>query len=212
MQSLFKNSLIRQCFALLFVLALFAPAAVQAQVKKFSGDVSANVGFNNLTGIDGKKHPEFGFSGGFNVIKQLAIVGEFNYLPQGSATQSNINVNANYQFYGAAVRYSPFPNYRVVPFISYGEGYARVAASASAGSSSAHASLNGSYFGFGGGGSIYITHNLGLRPEFRWDRQTYTQNGNSASQNDVRGMIAVFFQWGGRSDSGAAKTSSSLSN
>jgi len=193
MQTFFRNSLIRQCSAILFVLTLIAPATLRAQgVKARSGDASVNIGVNNVNIVENKAHVEFGFSGGYNFIKQLALSGEFSYLPQSAG-----NVNLNITTYGLNLRYSPwtapFKTKRVVPFFVLDEGYAHFG--------STGGSLNGSYGGIGIGTSLYLTPNFGIRPEVHSDALGYqpANNQNVYVYTDyARFMLAAFYQWGGR--------------
>ncbi|MDR3737238.1 MAG: outer membrane beta-barrel protein [Acidobacteriaceae bacterium] len=188
---------IRNCATGVFLAALSAPLLAQS-ITPMSGDAAANIGFNNLTGIDNKKHVEFGFSGGINLNEYVAVLAEYNYLPQGSETVSGMSVSGNYQLFGGAVRVAPVKSKRVVPYGVFGFGYARMGAAASFQGVNGSASVNGDYVSFGGGASIYCGQNWGLRPEYRWDRQMYKYYGNDYHQNESRGTIALFYQWGGK--------------
>jgi len=59
-------------------------------------------------------------------------------------------------------------------------------------------SANGFYAAVGGGASLYLGKNWGIRPEFRWERQDLTFAGLVSNTNVVMGSASVFFQWGGR--------------
>jgi hypothetical protein len=194
--------------SLLSLLILASPMRAQG-VLAGSGEVAGNIGFNNLTGVDGNKHVEYGFSGAYNLTPKLAVVGEFNDIPQGSLTEIEDGVSATatayYRLYGGAVRYS-FTSGRVAPFIVFGGGYSSVGANATAtnangNSAHASASVSGEYVSVGVGESVYLNQNWGVRPEFRWDEQIYTESGESTTQSDVRGLLSVFFQWGGKQSS-----------
>jgi len=194
-----SSKFVKNCITTLFLIALSAPTWAQ-EIKRLSGDISANIGFNGLDGIDNKKHIEFGVAGGINLSKQAAVVVEYNYLPLGSVTYSGIKESANYQLFGGALRYSPVQFDRVIPYAVAGGGYARAGATASFEGMTGSASVNGGYLSFGWGASIYCGSNWGLRPEYRWDRQNYTYYGTSYHQNESRGTISVFYQWGGKAE------------
>lgn len=189
-----KNAL--RVFAATLVVAISAP--VWGQIAPGSGDVSAHIGFNNLKGVDNDKHVQFGFSGGVNLSKEFALVGEYSYLPQGSVNVSGIKADGHYHNVGAAVRYSFWHKGRFVPYAVAAGGYSRVTASASYLGASGSDSANGGYVGLGGGSSLYVAHNWGVRPDVRWDRQAWSKNGSSGHRNDVRVTVAVFYQFGGR--------------
>jgi hypothetical protein len=182
--------------SLLSLFVLTSP--MRAQVLAGSGEVAGNIGFNNLTGVDGKKHIEYGFSGAYNLSQYLAIVGEFNDLPQGSVSSGGVTANGYYRLYGAAVRYSLLSSARAVPFIAAGGGGSSVGASASYQGLHASATYGGAYVSLGGGVSIYVDQHWGVRPEFRWDEQFYSASGSSTHQSDVRGLLSVFYQFGGK--------------
>jgi hypothetical protein len=204
----FKSSAVRFCLAAIFIMALSVPVRAQG-IAPLSGEVSANVGFNNVitgivkdyfnndsTGIN-KEYVEFGFSGGVNVTKQVAILGEFNYLPLATAA-SGYTGSLDDQMYGGAVRYSPIKSNKFVPYVVVGGGLSRLSVSASAQGVTATVSHNGNYVGVGGGISIYAGRNWGIRPEYRWNRQSQTYNGVNYAINASTGTVAIFFQWGGR--------------
>lgn len=185
--------------SLLSLFVLTSP--MRAQVLAGSGEGAANVGFNNLTGVDGNKHVEYGFSGAYNFSQDLAVVGEFNDLPQGSVTSGGGTVTGYYRLYGVALRYSLLSSERVVPFVLVGGGGSSAGAGGSYQGVHASASVGGGYFSFGGGASIYLDQHWGVRPEFRWDEQFYSNSGSSTHQSDVRGLLSVFYQWGGKQSS-----------
>jgi hypothetical protein len=184
------------------LLSLFVlTPSMRAQVLASSGEVAGNIGFNNLTGVDGNKHVEYGFSGAYNPTPSLAVVGEFNDLPQGSVSSGGVTANGYYRLYGAAVRASFAAAERVVPFVIAGGGGSSAGASASYQGVHASASVGGAYVSIGGGASVYINQNWGVRPEFRWDEQFFSSSGSSSTQSDVRGLFSVFFQFGGKQSS-----------
>lgn len=195
-QNLKWSAIVSICLVVGVSLVLSVPA--WSQVNAGSGEVSANIGFNNLTGIDNNKHVEFGFGAGYNFNKAFALLGEYNYLPQGSITVSGVNGGAHYLLYGAAARFSAPTSGRFVPFVVFGGGGAQAAVKASSSGVSVTASMNGTYVTLGGGASVYLNPNLGMRGEYRWDDQRYSQSGVTTTQSDSRGLISLFYQWGGK--------------
>lgn len=194
MQFSVKNAL--RAFVAAVLVAVSAP--VFAQIAPGSVDVSAHIGFNNLTGVDNDKHVQFGFAGGVNLTHEFALLGEYTFLPQGSFNVLGAKVSAHYQNIGVAGRYSFLNKKNIAPYGVAAGGFARATASASIFGTSASDSANGGYIGLGGGASFYLAPKWGLRPEVRWDRQMFHKNGSSSHVNDVRGTIAVFYQFGGR--------------
>lgn len=198
MQPVIKSALVRSCLAAVFLFLLSSPVWAQGVVAR-SGEVAGTVGFSNLTGVDGNKHVNFGASGGVNLTDRVAVVGEYTYLPMGSVSGGGASGSGSYQQFGGAARFSLDRSTRVVPYALVAFGYARDSEEVSvAGIGSGSGSLNGDYFGLGGGASIYLSRSLGIRPEFRYERQEFYQNGNSAGQNVALGTVSVFYQWGGR--------------
>jgi opacity protein-like surface antigen len=184
---------------LMLVSQMMIPA--HAQTTPLSGEVSANVGFNNVstqiintlptTGIPlNKDYVQFGFSGGLNVTRQVAVLGEFNYLPLASVGPAYVDA----QLYGGAVRYSPINKSAIVPYVIASVGGTRVS-----GTDGGYSLVkSGSNLGVGGGVSIYLNHNWGIRPEFRYIHHSLTALGNTYGLNTSTGTLAVFYQWGGR--------------
>jgi hypothetical protein len=208
MQHLFSN---RPLPSALIVLALVcslsaAPAHSQSAgnvgLNTHSGDISGSFGYSSLDGVDNKKHFSFGGSAGVN-FGQGALVGEYNYQSLGSLTDSGVTGKENLQKFGVAARISFTSKGHVVPYLLGSGGYAHMTASASAEGISVSASQSGAYAGGGGGASIYFSPHWGIRPEFRFERETFaaTTVGGVAvpggGQNDMRGTCSLFYQWGG---------------
>jgi hypothetical protein len=195
MRRIFKTSI----FSLLFLLAVSSAARAQGRLPG-SAEVAGQVGFSSLTGVDNKKHAPFGFSGTYNASDKLAIVGEYSYQSTGSLTSSGVTATEHIQLFGAASRIYLVDSRRVTPYVLFAGGLARLSASASGIS----ISQNGAYYGAGGGASIYVGSNWGVRPEFRWVRQDYVATTiagiplRGGGLNDAQGSVAVFFQFGGR--------------
>jgi Outer membrane protein beta-barrel domain len=212
LKSFNKRSFVRYCSAVLFVLALSISLRAQS-IRPLSIDVAGNVGVGSLAGIyvngqtlplNNTLHAEYGASAGVNLTKHIAVVGEYNYLPQGSQIPpgSSTTVNGSYWMAGGAVRIAPFQYKRYVPYLVGGGGYIHGnITAASGGVTSTIYSQGGDYVSYGAGVSIYIWHNLGIRPEFRQDRQVYASvNGTTqtARQNANRGTVSIFYQFGGK--------------
>jgi hypothetical protein len=204
-------SLSRTCAAILLLVA--ASATLHAQAKPLSIDLSGGIGIQSLggytgnnvqTGIDDAKHIQYGASAGVNIFKQLAVVGEFAYLPQGSQSPAaGLTLNASYKMAGIAVRYAPYTWRRYTPYLVGGGGYVSLNATLTSGSTSTPFNQNGDYISYGAGVSIPLYRHFGIRPEFRQDHQSYsmaaiTGGTGSARQNVNRGMVSVFYQFGGR--------------
>jgi hypothetical protein len=207
MQTVSKNALVHSCFIAVFLLLLSSPVWAQGIVSH-SGDVAGTVGFSNLTGVDGNKHVNFGGSGGINLTDHLTVLGEYTYLPMGSVNLDGASASGSYQQFGGAARFNLGKSTKVVPYALGAFGYARQSANISiAGFGSGSGSLNGDYFGLGGGASIYLHKGLGVRPEFRYERQEFYQSGSSAGQNVALGTVSVFYQWGGQGNGNKVKKS-----
>lgn len=191
----------------LIAVAVFAVTSlsVRAQgVLPGSGDASFNVGFSNLDGVDNNKHISYGGSAGANLSGRMTVVGEYNYLPMGSLTQSGVTATEKIQQFGGSVRIPLSASKRAVPYAVVGGGFDRLTATASSSGVSVSASQSGGYFGAGGGANLYIGHNWGVRPEVRWERQQFASTSVAGipvaggGLNDVRGTVSFFYQWGGR--------------
>jgi Outer membrane protein beta-barrel domain len=194
----------RRGFALFAVIVLFFSVSATAQsdqgfstsyhpevqgVLARSGDISANVGVNNVGIIEDKAHVQFGAAYGYSFVKQLTLSGEFSYLPL-SVGIAHLNVG----LYGMNLRYyplaHPFGTSRVVPYMTLGYGYANYRATGTA--------LNGSYLGLGAGTNLYITPHVGIRPEYRWESLEYNISNTNFYDKSSHFTVAIFYQWGGK--------------
>jgi hypothetical protein len=168
------------------------------------GDVAVNFGYGNLNGVDNNTHASFGASVAKN-SGRTAIAGEYNYLPQGSVTQSGVTGKENIQQFGAALRLSLTAPARITPYLLVAGGYDRITATASADGLSVSAGQSGGYVGFGGGANLFLTSHFGIRPEFRWERQQFASTSvggidvPGGGLNDYRGTVGLFYAWGGTS-------------
>ncbi|MGA3265117.1 MAG: outer membrane beta-barrel protein [Terracidiphilus sp.] len=101
-------------------------------------------------------------------------------------------VTSKSQEFGGAARFNFLPAKKVVPYGVVGMGMSRFTQSASGVS----ASMNGYNVSFGGGASIYLGKNWGVRPEFRWQREKYIQSDVTLYSDVVIGSGSVFYQFG----------------
>jgi hypothetical protein len=182
--------------------SLSRPGAAQG-IAAGSFEVSGNGGITNLSGVDSKKgHGAFGFTGVYNLTRDVAVGAEYNYLMLGSLSENGVTANENLQMYGALARVTVFSNRFVAAYAVLSGGGNRLHATASAGNVSDSASQTGGYFSAGGGVSIFLGHGFGIRPEYRYERQQFaatTVDGTPISgggQSDMRGTVALFYQFG----------------
>ena len=190
-----RNFFVCCCFAACFLLTL--PSHLQAQVLAHSGDAGFNAGMNNAgtlqsNGTIGTFAYSYGGSAGYNLSEHTAVLGEFQYIPEGSYS----GVSANNQLYGGLMRYS-FGNGKVAPYVLVGGGGSR----ATFATSGVSLSVSGGYVGFGGGASIFLGKNWGVRPEFRYNDVFYTGGGTTSSARMYQITGGVFFQFGGEQKS-----------
>jgi opacity protein-like surface antigen len=201
-----KEKLMRNFFQVVLVAtSLFLTHASVANAQGPAGfDISANGGITNLEGVDQKTgHGAFGFAGGYNLTKHLALGAEYNYFLLGSLNEAGLTGNENLQMYGAFARFSLIVTRFVAPYIVLGGGIDRVKASASGDLSSSSDDETGGYFSFGVGASLYVYRGFGIRPEFRFDRLEYASTSTDSvgetdgGQNEIRVTVGLFYQFGG---------------
>lgn len=188
--------LLERCF---WFVVLFAActASSHAQVAPHSGDAGFNAGWNNAgrlqsNGTISTSAFSYGGSGGYNLSENIAVLGEFQYIPEGSYDK----VSANTQLYGGLMRYT-FGMGKVAPYILVGGGGSR----GSLGTSGLSVSVGGGYVGFGGGASIFLGKNWGIRPEFRFNDVFFSAAGTTANARMYQATGGVFFQFGGKGKS-----------
>ena len=198
------KSIVKNLFVGLFIAAYFlfasSPTVLAQGVVARSGDVADNVGSSSLTGVDGNKHVNFGFSGGYNLTDKITVLGEYSYLPMGSVSASEGGFSAHLQQLGGAVRFNFLSSKRVVPYAVAGFGYARSSSEDGITLGPDIANGNGFYLPFGGGASIYLGHHWGIRPEFRNEFQAFYSVPLRGWRGEyvALGTTSVFYQWGGR--------------
>ncbi len=188
--------LLGRCFCIVALFAAFA-ASSHAQVASHSGDTGFNVGWNNAgslqsNGTVSSTAFSYGGSAGYNLSQNIAVLGEFQYIPEGSYD----NISANTQLYGGLMRYS-FGRGKVAPYVLVGGGGSR----GSLGTSGLSVSVNGGYVGLGGGASIFLGKNWGIRPEVRYNDVFFSAAGTTANARMYQATGGVFFQFGGKGNS-----------
>lgn len=187
-----------------FFAASLSTAALAQAVVPGSFEVSANGGITNISGVDNKKgHGTFGFDAAYNPASHVAIAAEYNYFMLGSMSENGVTATEHLDLYGAAARFVLLNGRHVVPYVVVAGGGIHDSASASDDNVSVNASRSGAYFGVGGGVSIYATHRLGIRPEFRYDHDHFDATTvddvavAGEGQNVARASFAIFYQFGG---------------
>lgn len=195
MQTFMKNAFFSLCIAVTF---LFVSSTVQAQVLAHSGDVAGSVGYINSTGFGG--HLSYGGSGGINFSERVALVGEYQYLSLGALTPNvGVSNSTTNQLGGVAVRINFLTGKRLSPYALAGFGFEHLGLKETGSSTSID---NGYYDTFGGGASIFLGKNWGVRPEVRYDYELGITNATGttvyAYQNVYQFSGSVFYQFGGR--------------
>ena len=189
-----------RCFSLVALLAACAVCS-RAQVAPHSGDLAFDAGYSNIGkgtnfNTTAVNRYTLGFSGGANVNQYLTAIGEYNYFSMPPVQ----GVNFNMQGYGGAVRFNLATKGKVVPYGVFDGGGARLTGS----QSGVSVTSNGGYFGGGGGASLYLGKNWGVRPEFRYNRYFYTFGGINGNTNVLTATAGVFYQFGGKSKTASA--------
>jgi hypothetical protein len=195
MQPFMKNAFVGLCIAAGF---LFVSSTAQAQVLAHSGDVAGSVGYINSSGFGG--HLSYGGSGGINLSERVALVGEYQYLSLGSVTPNvGISNSSTNQLGGVAVRVNFLTGKRIAPYVLGGFGFEHLGLKVTGSSTSID---NGYYDTFGGGASVFLGKNWGVRPEARYDYELGVSNALGttvyAYQNVYQFSGSVFYQFGGR--------------
>lgn len=195
MKSIIKSVFVGFCATALF----FALSnSAQAQVASGSGELAVNGGWNNNLGTvnsDGTISStaySFGVTAGYNMSQNLAVLGEFQYIPEGSYD----GVTFKTDMYGANLRYA-YGNSKFSPYLMVGGGGAQM----TAGESGESVSINGAYVAFGAGVNIFLGKNWGVRPEYRYNDVMFSSDGTTTSYNVSQITGGIFFQFGGQQSS-----------
>jgi Outer membrane protein beta-barrel domain len=182
--------LIQKMYVVALVCMVCLSCAVRAQVLQGSKDAGVSIAFNGKGGIDGKIHPSFGLSGSYNWRRNLAAVGEFEYVPFGSTLAFRQTI----QLAGGGARYYFLTSPRVAPYVTATGGFARFATNTIG--TGTNISEKDGYWAVGGGASFYINESFGVRPEVRMQDEFV---GLRYPFKEVQGSISVFYQFGGSS-------------
>jgi len=204
-----SSSFLKPVIAIAFLVA--TPLTMLAQgPKRNSVDVSVGGGYAYLNTSDsgtddGKKHhATLDTSISYNLLKTVSIGFEYTLTPLDNETIDGVNFTEHLHNYGAVARFGLLPNRFVVPYVLVAGGGLRLEDHASQGNESASIKQPGNYFGAGGGANIYLGHGLGVRPEFRYQRQTLnntTIDGfavQGSGKNEAFLTGSIFYQFGGR--------------
>jgi hypothetical protein len=148
-----------RCSAVLLgaMLTVSMPALAQSS-KPRSGEVAGVFGWSSLKGADEKAHVLFGASAGVNLSDRAQVFGEYSYSPMGSISGASLKAEA----ICGGIR---------IGRVRGGSGAFLVGAGGlfrgSTSVSSISISQSGGYYGFGGGATIFLGQNWGVRPEAR---------------------------------------------
>lgn len=193
-----KSSTLIKAFAGAFLAVAAMPMLAQAN----SLDVSAGGGMASyFSGGNHMKKGVFDATALYNFTSQVAVGFEYSYSPVAAlnSNYSGVSVNAKEHFdhYGAALRTSFLPSSHVQPYVSV-LGGAVVDKTTATGTGfgttvTQSQSTKGGYLGFGGGASLFLSGNLGVRPEVRYERIRIS--GGNMNEVDVTG--SVFYRFGG---------------
>jgi hypothetical protein len=152
-------------------------------------DFSGNFGFSSEGGLDGNRHMTYGGAGAWDRFGRIAVLGEYEWQPQG-ATLSYKQAQSLIGFGG---RYYVTESKRLPVYVVAAGGYDHALLDGVG--TGQNKNSNGGYIGFGGGVSMYLTENLGVRPEVRYQYEGVGTTGGGF--NSVTGTVSVFFQLGG---------------
>jgi hypothetical protein len=172
------------------VTALIIGAAIPLAAAG-GGDVFGQVGV--LTGnSDIGTHALVGGGASGMIGDRVAIFGELNYIPLGSAAFGDSSLSGKAILAGGGIRaFLTSGSSKVRPYIPLAVGLLRVSANDSSGNS---ASVNGRYFGLGIGVEASLGDKFGIRPEFRYNRlQASGQGANAYSVS-----AGFFYRFGGK--------------
>ena len=189
------KSLLR-CSVFLFALTL----STQAQLAGNTGEVAGTFGYAHVYGVTSDNQLTFGGSGSYNFTPNVSVGFDYRYTPLGSETIGGITSSGHLQTYGAVARFSPSRPSRAVPYVLAGVGHVGETAGVALGQIKQSAGQGGFYIALGGGASLYVAPNWGIRPEFRYERQQFgsTPVFTSFGQNDWMATASIFYQFGGK--------------
>lgn len=188
-------------------LACFLVAATAwSQVAPGSAEVSYDIGYNHVgAGPNNDFAPQggnsftTGFNGGYNLNQYIEVGGEFNFFQDPQPEFSPASASIHILNYGGLARFNLAPQSKIVPYGVFAFGGSHATASASLGGQSGSESENGFYVGFGGGASIYLSPNWGVRAELRDNYNHFSFQGSTDSTNILAMTGGIFYQFGGHS-------------
>lgn len=192
------SKIVRGLFTVTVLITFFvALSAARAQVTPGSVMVGANVGYNH-TSISEFSTSEtwnrynVGAFGGYNVDQWIGVFFEYNYASILNQNGESVHVNN----YGGAGRFYLLPKSKIVPYGVFDGGGAQLNDSVSGEGS---ISVSGNYVGGGGGVAYYLTKNLGAAGDVRFNRYSFTYDGDTINPHVVTVDGGVFYQFGGKS-------------
>jgi hypothetical protein len=205
-----KSSLFLKPVIVLACLAA-APMTMLAQgPKRGSVDVAVGGGYAYLNTSDdgtndGKKHhATLDTSISYNVLKAVSVGFEYTFTPLDNETINGINFTEHLHNYGAVARVALLPNRFLVPYVLVAGGGLQLKDQATQGNVTGSIKQSGGYFGAGGGANVYLGHGFGVRPEFRYQRQTLSDTTidgiavKGSGKNEAFLTGSIFYQFGGR--------------
>jgi len=184
-------------FAGLTLLALTAPLGAQG-FASHAVDVAAGAGASSQSdnhSADGNIHISYTGSASYHLTSRLASGVEYSWLPLDSEKGPNVGVHS--QLMGLASRFTVLPSWHTAPYVVLAVGYDRLSDVPTGSGSTAY---NGIYGDAGLGLSVYATKHWGVRPEVRYEYQSYF-SGPLSSFGSIRGTMSVFYQFGGKDSS-----------
>ena len=196
--------------SLIATISAFSPLAfAQVQPARDSStqdklwELSANFGRSGLQGVDAHHHFNYGGAIGYHLTPKWTLTGEYTQLPLGSVKVNTPGgttetANGNDQIIGAGLRYN-FQNFHgITPYTFIGFGFTRESTSYTAGAVNMKYGGNGYNADGGAGLTFHMGKSWGFRPEIRWDRQNFFENGSQVSRNIFIESGQIYFQFGGR--------------
>jgi hypothetical protein len=167
------------------------PQGGTAEVAIGTGYAYLNTGNDTVTGK--KNHPEFHVSLSYNILKQLAVGFEYALVPLDSEQQFGVKFTEHLRNFGGVGRVGLFQTHGAMPYVLISGGEISLLNKGSLGNQNESYTQSGTYFGTGGGVNLYLPHGFGVRPEFRFQRQSLrATSGNNINLSDLnRNELAV---------------------
>jgi len=172
---------------LLFFVSLSSAAWSQGALPG-SIDVAGALTVNGQTGLDGSKHIGLGLSGAYNRWGKLSALGEF----EAQSLGSTLALRQSIEVVGAGPRYYFATKKRAALYLVGTGGLAHF--NTNQVGLPKNSGQFGAYFGAGGGADIYVTEDIGIRPELRYQEAMV---GQPSQFGAVQGSIGIYFRIGG---------------